>query len=259
MSRMMPSNKATAASQDRPFRISFIVPAFNEERLLPGSLAVIKHAASVFSERGWEWELIVCDNNSTDRTAEIARAAGARVVFEPVNQIGRARNTGAAAASGDWLLFIDADSYPGKELFAEVVKQIEAGRVLAGGATLCMDTNTWAARIGISLWNLLSRSGKLMAGSFIFVDATAFRTLGGFGQDRFAGEELELSGRLKKMACQTRREIVILHRYPLDTSARKIGLYTPWEFLRMLAGVVMSGGRSLTDRQRMHLWYDGRR
>ena len=54
-----------------------------------------KSAANAFTQRGWDFELIVCDNNSTDRTAEIARAAGATVEFEPVNQIARARNSGA--------------------------------------------------------------------------------------------------------------------------------------------------------------------
>ena len=68
-------------------KISIIVPAFNEERLLGESLAQIKAVAGAFARRGWETELIVCDNNSNDRTAEIARDAGALVVFEPVNQI----------------------------------------------------------------------------------------------------------------------------------------------------------------------------
>ena len=82
----------------RAVKISIVVPAFNEERLLGESLAQIKSAARAFAPRGWDFELIVCDNNSTDRTAEIARVAGATVVFEPVNQIARARNSGAAAA-----------------------------------------------------------------------------------------------------------------------------------------------------------------
>jgi glycosyltransferase involved in cell wall biosynthesis len=77
-------------------KISVIVPAFNEAKLLGASLAEIKSAASAFTSRGWDFELVVCDNNSTDRTAEIARAAEANVVFEPVNQIARARNSGAA-------------------------------------------------------------------------------------------------------------------------------------------------------------------
>src|SRR6266705_1874053 len=86
-------------------KISVVVPAFNEERLLPGSLGSIRAAMEGFDRLGWTSELIVCDNNSTDRTAEIAKGAGAQVVFEPVNQIGRARNTGAARAGGDWIFF----------------------------------------------------------------------------------------------------------------------------------------------------------
>ena len=113
--------------------ISLIIPAFNEERLLARTLAAVNAGRAAFTKPGWSAQLIVCDNNSTDRTAEIARAAGATVVFEPVNQIARARNTGAAAATGDWLLFIDADSLPEAALFAEVVDQIQSGRCLAGG------------------------------------------------------------------------------------------------------------------------------
>ncbi|HLQ78078.1 MAG TPA: glycosyltransferase, partial [Terriglobia bacterium] len=86
-------------------KISIVIPAFNEERLIGKTLACVRDAISEFTRRGWESELIVCDNNSTDRTAEIARAAGAEVVFEPRNQISRARNAGARRASGEWLIF----------------------------------------------------------------------------------------------------------------------------------------------------------
>src|SRR5678815_1294200 len=109
-------------------KISIIIPAFNEERLIAHTLASVQHGTAEFVRRGWETEVIVCDNNSTDRTAEIARAAGAKVVFEPVNQIARARNSGAAAAGGDWLIFVDADSNPDRELFCEVADQIAAER-----------------------------------------------------------------------------------------------------------------------------------
>ena len=84
----------------RAVKISIVVPAFNEEKLLGDTLAQIKAVAGAFTNIGWDTELIVCDNHSTDRTAEIARAAGAKVVFEPINQISRARNAGAAAATG---------------------------------------------------------------------------------------------------------------------------------------------------------------
>src|SRR5260221_9751643 len=114
-------------------RISIVVPAFNEEKLLAQSLATIRAASAAFARRGWDIELIVCDNNSTDGTAAIARAAGASVVFEPLNQISRARNAGAAHARGDWLVFVDADSWPTPQLFAEAGPGVESGARLPGG------------------------------------------------------------------------------------------------------------------------------
>ena len=99
-------------------KVSVVIPAYDEERLLGGTLARVRAAAEAFSRRGWEWEAVVCDNHSSDRTAAVARAAGARVAFEPINQIGRARDTGARAAMGEWLVFIDADSLPSPGLFS---------------------------------------------------------------------------------------------------------------------------------------------
>jgi len=248
------TNEASCAA----LKISIIVPAFNEEQLLGASLAQIKSAAGVFSRPGWDFELIVCDNNSTDRTAEIAGVAGATVVFEPVNQIARARNRGAAAATGDWLVFVDADSHPDAELFADVMGQIQSGRCLAGGATVRLDERHLAAGFITWLWNCASRIGSLLAGSFIFCETAAFRKLGGFSQELFAAEELEFSQRLKQLARETNRKIVILHRHPLVTSARKMRLYTVWDHFKML-GRVLFNRRALKSREACTLWYDGRR
>ncbi|MGA2245633.1 MAG: glycosyltransferase [Verrucomicrobiota bacterium] len=239
-------------------KISVIVPAFNEEKLLGASLAVIQAASTAFTQRGWDFEIIVCDNNSTDRTGEIARAAGAAVVFEPFNQIALARNTGASAATGDWLVFVDADSHPSAELFSDVAGQIVAGRCVAGGVTIRLDEDLLVAGMIARLWNLASRAGRWLAGSFIFVEAATFRRLGGFSNELFAGEELELSQRLKRFARQTGRRVVILHRHPLVTSARKMRLYTVWEHLRLLA-LVTCNRQILTRREACTLWYDGRR
>jgi GT2 family glycosyltransferase len=240
-------------------KISIVIPAFNEERLLGASLKQIKAAAGAFTTRGWEVELIVCDNNSTDRTSEIAYAAGADVVFEPVNQIGRARNSGAAAATGDWLIFVDADSHPSAELFADVAEQILSGQCLGGGATVRLDENHIVGGLITGIWNCTSRIWKLLAGSFIFCEAAAFRKAGGFSKELFVAEELELSQRLKKLAKETGKRMVILHRHPLVTSARKMKLYTAREHLRFLSRVIFSQGRQLRNRDAAHLWYDGRR
>jgi len=239
-------------------KISIVIPAFNEEKLLGESLAQIKSAAATFSKLDWEFEIIVCDNNSTDRTAEIARAAGATVVFEPVNQIARARNSGAAAATGDWLVFVDADSHPSAELFADVAEQIVSGKCLAGGATVRLDGRHFSADLAGWIWNRVSRIFKLLAGSFIFCEAAAFRKIGGFSNELFAGEELELSSRLKQFARGQGRRIVILHRHPLTTSARKLQLYTIWDHFKLLAKVLFNR-RVLMQRDACTLWYDGRR
>ena len=243
----------------RRVKISVIVPAFNEEKLLGASLAEISSAAAAFQTRGWEYELIVCDNHSTDHTAAIARVAGAKVVFEPINQIARARNSGAAAATGDWLVFVDADSHPSERLFAEVADKIASGRVLAGGVTIRLDEKLFVAGLVTQFWNYSSRLMRLMAGSFIFVEAAAFRQVGGFSHELFAAEELELSQRLKKLARATGRKIVILHRHPIKTSARKMKLYTRRELAGFFLRSIFQHRKTIRDPQAAFMWYDGRR
>jgi glycosyltransferase involved in cell wall biosynthesis len=254
-----PSCKARHTGYVGRVQISVIVPAFNEEKLLGASLAEIQAATAAFTRLGWKFELVVCDNNSTDRTADIARAAGAKVVFEPVNQIARARNAGAAAAAGDWLIFVDADSHPSAELFADVAEQIRSARCLAGGVTVRLDEKMFIPGLITQLWNGISRWNRFMAGSFIFVEAAAFRQVGGFSRELFAAEEIDLSQRLKKLAREMGRRIVILHRHPLKTSARKMKLYTAREHLGFFVRAVFNQRRMLTSREAAFIWYDGRR
>ena len=243
----------------KPVKISVVIPAFNEEKLLAESLVEIKAAAASFTARQWDFEVVVCDNNSTDRTAEIARAAGARVVFEPFNQIGRARNTGAAAATGDWLIFVDADSHPSRQLFDAVAEQISSGRCLAGGSTVKLDHQRLGPKLFTGLWNMFSRRLRWLAGSFIFVEASVFRRLGGFSTELYAAEELELSQRLKQCARQEKKRIVVLHRHPLLTSARKLNLYTPKELGVFFLRSIFNHRRAVRSREAAYMWYDGRR
>lgn len=213
----------------------------------------------VFDNRGWSSELIVCDNHSTDRTSEIARGAGATVVFEPVNQIARARNAGAAHANADWLIFVDADSHPSPKLFAEVADAILGGRCLAGGSTVSFDDPRKKLMFMIGIWNALSRINKWAAGAFMFCEAATFRELGGFNRDLYAAEEIDLFRRLKRVARHRGRTIVILHRHPLRTSGRKLRLYTARELFTFIAKTILGGGRTLRSSKECFAWYDGRR
>lgn len=240
-------------------KISIVVPAFNEEKLLGTSLTSISDAASAFTDRGWTHELILCDNNSTDQTGKIAKAAGARVVFEPVNQIARARNTGAAAATGDWLVFVDADSRPTRVLFEDAAAAMATGRYVAGGVTVRLDGSHFVAGFVTGLWNCLSRIFKWVAGSFIFCEAAAFRQIGGFDTNLYASEEINLSKRLKRLAREKGRSLVILHRHPLATSDRKLHLYSYGEYARFLTRTLWRWGGTVKDQEACHIWYDGRR
>ena len=238
-------------------RVSIVVPAFNEEQLLAATLESIASAARVFDDAGG-WELIVCDNNSTDRTAEIARAAGAKLVFEPHNQISRARNTGAAAATGDWLVFVDGDSVPSLGLFVDMKNAIESGRCLAGGSTIAPE-GLLKFRLAIRGWNALSRLTRWAAGSFIFCEAAAFRELKGFNEELYASEELDFFQRLKPLARSRGKQIRILHRHPLRTSDRKLHLYTRRELQGFMLRFILHPRRTLRNPADCRPWYDGRR
>ena len=91
-------------------KLSFIIPAYNEAELITSCIESIQRSIQQADLPEECCQVIVVDNNSSDKTAALAEDAGAHVAFEPVNQISRARNAGARAASGDWLIFIDADS-----------------------------------------------------------------------------------------------------------------------------------------------------
>jgi glycosyltransferase involved in cell wall biosynthesis len=233
--------------------LSLIIPAYNEERLLPATLTAVQTAGAALSAAGLSWEVIVCDNNSTDRTAEIA------TVFEPINQISRARNAGAAVATGTWLLFVDGDSEPSVELMAELAALLQAGGIVGGGAVISGEGTPWLYRSLVMLWNLVSRARREAAGSFFLARRDAFQAVGGFSAVLFAAEEIDLSQKLKRWGKAQRLGFTIMHRHPLRTSARKIGLYTPMEMMRFMARTLFSGMRTLRSREECAIWYDGRR
>jgi glycosyltransferase involved in cell wall biosynthesis len=240
-------------------KISIVVPAFNEEKLLGETLAQIKAAASVFTNIGWETELIVCDNNSTDRTADIARAAGAKIVFEPVNHISRARNAGAAAATGDWLVFVDADSHPGAALIRDVAGEIQSGKCIAGGATVRWDETHPIANLWTPMVNVGFRWRRLLVGAFMFVETAAFQKLGGFSLEAFGGEDLEMSRRLKELARETGKQFIILHQHPVVTSGRKLKQLTVFTPFKLMWHLLFHPHRFTTSREAARYWYDARR
>ena len=122
-----------------------------------------------------------------------------------------------------------------------------------------MTGGTWLGDALVGGWNLTSRVTRWAAGAFIFVDAAAFRAVGGFSPHLYATEEIDLFRRLKRLRPQERRRVTILSRHPLPTSGRKMHLYSPLELARAGAARRCSGGRTLRRAEDCFVWYDGRR
>jgi len=240
-------------------KLSVIVPAWNEEKLLPGCLESISQALRANFASDWACEVIVVDNNSTDRTAALARDAGAAVVFEPINQISRARNAGGALATGDWLLFIDADSYLHPATLAELLRHIRRGRCAGGGCLIDLDACPWHGRVIVGVWNFLSRVMKWAAGSFVFCRADVFREVGGFSTEMFAAEEIHFSKQLEWWARRHNLKFVILKDHRHVSSGRKFQLYSSREILALSLRTLLRLRSTLRDRSRLDIFYGGRR
>lgn len=235
-----------------PF-ISVLVPAFNEAAELPRLLNSVQAS---FADLGRsDFEVVVCDNNSSDGTADIARQHGARVVFEGHNQISRARNTAAEAARGQWFIFIDADSVLPPELLSATLAAVASNRVIGGGARVAFDRQAIPAyiRLGLGLWNGLSRLMSWAAGSYIFCTRQAFVEAGRFDERLYASEEIALSRRLKRVARKERKQFRILLRTPVITSARKADQYSFAQTISQVLTCAWPG--SLRRRDRCGFWY----
>ena len=243
-------------ADDGAMRVSFVIPAWNEEAELPGTLASLEAAAVAVlgpREAAPGWEVVVVDDASTDRTAELAAAGGARVVAGEWRQISRVRNAGAEAARGAWLVFIDADTRVDAALLGAAFEALDAGAV-GGGARIRFDAELPLSKrlpaLGF-LW-LFNLAG-LAGGCFLFVRRTDFQAVGGFRGDLYASEEVAFAKALKK-----RGRFVVL-REEAESSARKLVDYSFWEILRAVGGMALRGPWAFKSRKGLDVWYGARR
>ena len=199
---------------------SIIVPAYNEEALLESTLNHLKKAMAGVPLQG---EIIVSDNNSTDRTAEIANRLGATVIFEPINQISRARNTGVRVAAGRYLVFVDADTLVPPALLQKALNNLESGHCCGGGASINADAPiSLGARWVLEYWNMISRILRLAAGCFIYCRRDDFEACGGFSEKVYATEEIWFSRNLKRAAKPHHRQFCIITEPRVISSNRKL-------------------------------------
>jgi glycosyltransferase involved in cell wall biosynthesis len=196
---------------------------------------------------------VVVDDASTDATAAIAAARGARVVAVDLRQIAAVRNAGAVASGGEFLIFVDADTVVNAPVVRAAVAAMSDGAV-GGGCHVRWDGRlpVWArALVSSTMWTM--RRGNWAAGCFVFCTREAFDRTGGFDKHLYATEEIWFSRALKRSGR------FVLLRESVTTSGRKLRTFGAGEFLRLLAALSLRGVSALRDRRNLSLWYGERR
>ena len=128
-------------------KISVVIPTMNEEESIGQVLDDVNEALS-----GRDYEILIVDTNSTDRTREIALSKGARVVDEPRRGYGRAYKTGFEEANGDIIATLDADcTYPAETIPQMVIMIEEEGYEFISTdrlSNVSSDVMGWVHRFG---------------------------------------------------------------------------------------------------------------
>ena len=208
--------------------LSVIVPAFNEELYLPQSLSSLQRAAA---ESKCSAELIVVNNASTDRTAESARAFEASVVYEPVHNVARVRNAGAAAARGEVLVFVDADTTVPHEFLNRVNEAMTHPLCLVGSADVVHHVRSKVLRTYLGAWRWTGFKLGMAQGAAQFCRASAFRVLNGYDESQFMGEDVDFYWRLRRLCARTGGHVQFLSGVKVVPSPRRFDTVPVWRTL----------------------------
>ena len=181
-------------------KVSLVIPAHNEAAFIGGCLnSVLMNAAGKFHE------IIVVDNASDDRTAEVAAGRpGVRVVYEPDKGLTRARQRGYKESTGEYVAYIDADTRmpPGWFDYAERTLTAHPEAISLSGPPSYWDANPWQRATLAAIWWSTApiayrMVGYMLYGAHFIVKRSALDKIGGFDRDvEFYGEDTDLARRL---------------------------------------------------------------
>lgn len=208
-------------------QISLVIPAYNEEKYIRPTLESVMRAKKIFEKKYKEKvEVIVVDNNSTDKTAEIAISNGCKVVTYAKHNLAAVRNAGAKAATGEYIAFVDGDSSIIPEAtFINIYNNLANEKIFGGGSLLLPDKfNSFFGFFGFGLIDtLMFNFGAIftrISAILIYLRRSDFEEFGGFDETFWALEDRDLGIKMKKMAKEKKQKIRHL-RNPVIVCTRK--------------------------------------
>lgn len=213
---------------------SIVIPAFNESKALGATieavLAAIGRAASLGNATS---DLVIVDNASTDDTADVAAQYGVRVIHEERPGAGAARNAGAEATNGQYLVFIDADVIVSPLFLVAIDAAIETHSLLAGAPTAIYHPRKLVSWFICAYWDRRRVQGGGAQGVGQFYERRLFESLGGYRADMRMSEDVEFYGRATDRLTQEglRRPELVLDSIVWPSARR----YDEWSNIRMLA------------------------
>jgi len=209
--------------------LSVIVPAFNEEAYLPRTLEALRRAEAYLGE---PVEILVADNESTDNTTAVAREHGATVVPVEIRCISAVRNRAAAAAQGDYLVFVDADNRVSETMLAEIKRVLDSGKYAGGGIVHARyDRSSFGIACTHGLVQLGMRLTRLSM-FMLYCTREAFEAVGGFDEQLLSSEDFAFARALRRHARQHGQAYCNLRGPELIMSARKFDEYGDYMVFR---------------------------
>lgn len=236
--------------------LSIVVPAWNEEKWIGRTIESLRRAAAFYErERNATAEIIVVDNNSTDRTGDVARQLGVRVVFEPVNNIGKARNAGARAALGKFLAFCDADNQVTENLLVLIHDHLLDPRIAGGGTWIEPERRNLKISFFYFVWGIYVTFSRVGVG-MMHCRKEDFDAFGGFNEEIFAAEDVQLAYDLRKLGKPRGQRFNLIRKGWIITSTRKIDQTPLWVMLKKLIGFGFGLQKKIRSKEYCEHWYD---
>jgi glycosyltransferase involved in cell wall biosynthesis len=248
------------ASNRRVPRFSLIIPAYNEEAYLGALLNSVDKARACYVGGAEDIEVVVVDNASTDRTADLARRRGCWVVPEEKRVIAAARNKGGRSARGQILAFIDADNMIHPDTFNAIDRSLSTGKVIAGATGVKMER----VSLGIAVTYVLMIPMAWITGmdtGVVFCRREDFEAIGGYNEDRLFAEDVQFLWDLMLLGRRRGQKLARITSVKAIFSARKFDAYGDWHYLWLmilfLYGLLFS--RRSMDNFALKYWYSDKR